>query len=608
MLANFIFFYVFTYIVTMLGLAGTEILKKVSKLPNLSSSSGIDVFSFGLIVLTLFLRTVSFFLHIDYSIFMVLLVVAIVITMKKIDTIIEAVKKIKKIFAPVDFFILFILSMYIAYLAADTPSHYDVDLYHASLIRWIENFRITPGLANLSTRFGFISSWHFLSSLTSFSNFFPSPLHAINGWIVWVFTMFVSYKASLNLRSNTLNVIHLAGVILVMFIFSGNMESYISSPITDLPVTIITWLIFLMLLEQDNGSTLRTINLIVLPVYLTTIKLSAIPMLILTGILLLSKNVSNNIKKIGVILFLSILSIYVTTNIIVSGYPFYPFPHISIQALPWTLPKHLAIDESERIKSWAILPGAEKEIVLQMSFIEQKIAWFGTLERSEASIILILLFLVGSATKHILIKSKKIPEKNIFITLMISVIGTLFWFTSAPDFRFGYGFIIMLLASLSLISIGHTHQINIHAKDIYVLKKVAILLVTVHVLSSILVNGISSQEMKKTVILPKHYNSCENRTVMVHNLTFYLPGNPDITDQTCWNGHPGTPFLFEGFRPLGDDYADGFTLKKDTTSSYLEQSSFQIVSSSHPKIHNQSEQLPTSVRRHTLLSRIRGWR
>ena len=45
--------------------------------------------------------------------------------------------------------------------------HYDTGLYHAQAIRWIEEYGVVPGLANLHSRFGYNSASFALSAFFS---------------------------------------------------------------------------------------------------------------------------------------------------------------------------------------------------------------------------------------------------------------------------------------------------------------------------------------------------------------------------------------------------------------------------------------------------------
>ena len=63
--------------------------------------------------------------------------------------------------------------------------HFDSSLYHAQSIRWIEEYGIVPGLANLHSRFGYNSAAYATNALYSMSYIFPNSIHASAGYLAF---------------------------------------------------------------------------------------------------------------------------------------------------------------------------------------------------------------------------------------------------------------------------------------------------------------------------------------------------------------------------------------------------------------------------------------
>ena len=59
------------------------------------------------------------------------------------------------------------LTLLFAYGSSRGYMHYDTGLYHAQAIRWIEEYGVVPGLANLHSRFGYNSASFALSAFFS---------------------------------------------------------------------------------------------------------------------------------------------------------------------------------------------------------------------------------------------------------------------------------------------------------------------------------------------------------------------------------------------------------------------------------------------------------
>ena len=68
-----------------------------------------------------------------------------------------------------------------AYGSSRGYMHYDTGLYHAQAIRWIEEYGVVPGLANLHSRFGYNSASFALSAFFSETWLIGRP--TLRGWI-----------------------------------------------------------------------------------------------------------------------------------------------------------------------------------------------------------------------------------------------------------------------------------------------------------------------------------------------------------------------------------------------------------------------------------------
>ena len=60
--------------------------------------------------------------------------------------------------------------------------HDDTGLYHAQAIRWIEEYGVVPGLANLHSRFGYNSASFALSAFFSETWLIGRPMHCVAGF------------------------------------------------------------------------------------------------------------------------------------------------------------------------------------------------------------------------------------------------------------------------------------------------------------------------------------------------------------------------------------------------------------------------------------------
>ena len=84
--------------------------------------------------------------------------------------------------------IVMILSVFVLvvirvlYLSIGGPTESDTLLYHAQIVRWIEEYPIVPGLGNLHDRLAYNSSFHMLASFLDIGAFQDKSFHGFNSF------------------------------------------------------------------------------------------------------------------------------------------------------------------------------------------------------------------------------------------------------------------------------------------------------------------------------------------------------------------------------------------------------------------------------------------
>src|ERR1044072_8068287 len=66
------------------------------------------------------------------------------------------------------------------YLSSRQSLAYDEGLYYIQFIKWMQQFPVVPGLANLHERFGFNSHWHVISALFNWSFITGQAINQLN--------------------------------------------------------------------------------------------------------------------------------------------------------------------------------------------------------------------------------------------------------------------------------------------------------------------------------------------------------------------------------------------------------------------------------------------
>lgn len=201
--------------------------------------------------------------------------------------------------------------------SSSVPFITDNESYYIQTIKWLNNYGLVKGLANLHIFFGQSSGWHILQSSFNF-NFITPIFNDINGFVIIITSFFCLEKWEnfiLTKNKNDLFISLLIASLVFLFFF-------IASPSPDLPVIILVPVIlYLYSISFENNKHNYLITVLIL--LLILIKVTVAPILILLLITLI-KNKSFKYWKFTLIVSFIALSSFIIKNIIITGYPLYP--------------------------------------------------------------------------------------------------------------------------------------------------------------------------------------------------------------------------------------------------------------------------------------------
>jgi len=568
MIIHLAIFFLISFIFLSFGLISIKAFEYLFK--SKIETDYVNTVILGLIVTATLLRFIYIFFPINSFIFTLLFICSLLISVFYKNDLVSITKSFFSVFTSSKIYFLFFvaLTIYIGYKSSLTPSLYDVDLYQANLIRWIENFKIIPGLANLHFRLGFMGSWHMLFAFFSFSLAGGVITHALSSWVVW---FFVTYCLQGLLDTKKITSLVLAKVFFIVFIFLIKSVRYcLASPLTDIPIIIFSWIVFLLFLSKKpniKSKMLADLNLIILPIFLITIKLSAITLPLISLFILFSRHVDIHIKKIGLVISALIIFLQIYSSVILTGYLLYPVSQVGLHFLDWTVPKSIVVDEQEWIRSWAIRPEIDKDIVLQKNIISNVPHWYMGLLTFEKIISILLYLLITALTAKALFSNvfhKRLSFVNPMIILTY-VLGLLFWILLAPDFRFGYGYIGVVLFIL-LFTLFDLSSLNMRVNNKF--KMLFLYLFGLLVIANALFLFIKLSNRKivwytNSLIYPVNFREKKTEKIYIDDLLFFVPNHDYEVNQTGYWGFPGTPEFKEGFYLLGQEYTDGFGIKNE---------------------------------------------
>lgn len=332
-------------------------------------------------------------------------------------------------------------------LALSFPDSYDAGLYHIQSIKWIAEYPVVPGLANLHGRFGFNPNIFTFFTLTSIPDLFNHETFAINLTVLSILVVyFINRLHSIFEENGFSNLFIFYFFLFIIILRLPNL----SSPSPDFLSTVIPLFIFVRILDisyQNTNSEFRSfIPVLILGIYILTVKLASLAILFLF-IYIFIKYKSEIQKSIRIFpLFFLIIAPWLIRTIILTGWLVYPFPSLDLFNFDWEVPLEYVIDEKVGITGWARNPGPEYALAAKMHFTDWVPLWWGKTSNSYK-----VFFTISLLFPMIILIGQKINlfKVNYFTNAVIisAGVGVLFWFSLAPDWRFGEPFIIV--ASLS---------------------------------------------------------------------------------------------------------------------------------------------------------------
>ena len=447
-------------------------------------------------------------------------------------------------------------------LASRTPNNPDTAIYHAQAIHWIESYRAVPGLGNLTSRLAYNSNWLVLNALFSYAWVNPQSYHAMPGLLSLVCLFyFLSGLYQILTKKGSPSAWVKTILIPIFFII---VPSEVSSPGTDLPAVLFAWVLLCESLDPvwqpssvNQGKQFLLGSLVV---FAATIKLSILPLLLLpsiTGIFYLWKKNPGWSLKMG-LLGISVAVPWLARNVILSGYLIYPMPWLDLFSFDWKIPREAAQSEVLSITNWARhiwIGSSQHNYALPLQ--DWVPLWFKaeTINRrllvvSAALGMLIYAFMFVIKPARLWLSRWGLNTVwNVFITAFC---GCLFWFLTAPDFRFGFSFVIfsILLCFFPLFFWLSNSRVSSF-------KWLSVALVLVLVANQVFFYQASFQarSFSSRLIDPESYGSAPTSSCQFSNFSTWCA---DLYNQCWYNPFPCVPRAIPSVEMRGTDFADGF--------------------------------------------------
>lgn len=352
---------------------------------------------------------------------------------------------------------LLLWTAFLSRQARDLP--HDSGLYHLQAIKWITHSQLPFGLANLHGRLGFNSMWFSVAAalevpwLEGRSSFIANALpFAMYGSAVGA-ALLSAITFRLQLSSTFLISSGVAWISMSRDDFTRDATVGSASP--DLPVAFLallsTYLSIRALESKRDWDYYIGVGFLV-AVFSVTIKLSSLPLLawpLATLCWIWYKHrcraattppVSGRtaIPSLGFVLVL--LAPWLLRGIFTSGCLAYPAPWGTLEVLEWTVPASQIQSERLWIMSWARQPGASPDVVLSswnwLSPWLSRMVSTWTFKQIASLLVVGLVLWIISGNRNLR------GEIEIYaIPALASLVAVIYWFMTAPDLRFGQGFL-----------------------------------------------------------------------------------------------------------------------------------------------------------------------
>jgi len=445
--------------------------------------------------------------------------------------------------------------------AVTPPSNPDTSLYHAQAIRWIEEYPAVPGLGNLDPRLGANSTWFVLNALFSFSFFKLQSFHIVPSFLFLVSLLYF-LDGFRHILKGSVRLSQILKIGFVPFAFYILIDET-SSPGTDLPIILYYWVILCLWVEsiekRDNSRPLQFV-VFLLSMSVITYKMSG-AFIVLIGVyifIIWLKQKEYHLSVMGMGLAIIILVPWLLRNYVLSGYWLYPEPATSFfsSAVDWKMPIERVLSFKQGVQAWAITPRMTWSEIANLSFQSRLGIWFSHLTTNQkgvfliailSPILLLFFFLVSSLTK---IRSfSAVP----WVVFLMAYLNLFFWLITAPNFRFGYGYVV----GVGMIAFLPALAFIFEKFESYRFLLVLFLIIVLSLQQVYVIYGATRDGTQyiRYIILPAPYSQASSYPCKIGGTTIFCAQS---WRQCSYDAFPCVAAPLDNVELRGDTFRDGF--------------------------------------------------
>ena len=445
----------------------------------------------------------------------------------------------------------------------------DEGVYHAQYIKWIETYKIIPGLGNVQHRFAFNSHWHVLAALMNGSFVTGQESNHINSliYLLGAGSFFWAAKQQSYLRYLGI------GFLLAMHL-PFIMCYHIIAPSADYALLILGWVMILLAVEKWQAGRFWDIDMqawamLIIAAFAITVKVSSAPLALLPALIWLKAIVSGNRWKLLVVAATVCLLFWLPwlgRNYILSGSLVFPV-RVTALSPEWAIGEPLQNDALEFIVEGGYsLYRPDRVLVSPNDALNVRLQkWFLYNLRIYDRVILITallmpLLLIG-------IRDRQQHGGQLLLIVASSYLGVVYWLFTAPDPRFGLAYLIPLgllgiIPFIDQLLQGKSYDRFVLPATLLVVLSfwAATFAIYTYLHDQFAADGrvVASTSVSNGLLMPYPYPT-------VHRTApngFSLAEN----GQTCWDAPiPCMEYYDPHVVMLGSKLQDGFGYKYDTT-------------------------------------------
>lgn len=505
-----------------------------------STSDDVVIYSFkGLFITTILASCWAVFGRINWEFHTVLLLLNVAVFLKhqpEIKAIYQSFYKNISTLPRTLALFLGINVLLISAQCASIPFLIDNETYYIQTIKWLNEYGLVKGLANLHIFFGQTSGWHIAQSAFNFS-FLYSNFNDLSGFCLVLGNLFAIQKLNAFFTNHTktyliVGLLPLANVLLFQFI---------SAPSPDIAVYIISFVVFFYFIENFKNGSIETFKTIVILVLLMLYcKPTSFLMLLLPLILLLIhfKTLSNQLFSSFTMAVL-ILGLYSTKNTILTGYPLFPLTGWDWNTYDFKVPRELVDFYFNEKRMYRFF--LTQEEYQSLSFTQKCAKWFSmnTVNGLFNGLSVLLVVTIPWFIK------KFVPQKAFWWLYALMIVQLSVLLMTSPQYRFFIHFNLFFAFALTA-TVVKSKKVSIPLLYLSILPTIITLFFSVNY-SRLTHNQLiwkNSTFSKRNTVFPYQNSKLKTtfHSVKNGNLTYY---SPDSNTFFWANGNGALPCVNE---------------------------------------------------------------